>query len=125
MRRLPGVPCPSRVVATDASIVWRDSLTEPREEAELHRRTAEKVGHDVATLPVGINSHGFIAENSQDALDIASTTGPGDERQRTRPSLPISALQALIGRGQIRHELLQRRHHYVVRRQHRQRASSA
>ncbi|MDB5540947.1 MAG: putative oxidoreductase, family [Devosia sp.] len=38
---------------------------------ELYRRTAEKVGHDVHKLKVGISSHGFIAENSQDALDIA------------------------------------------------------
>jgi alkanesulfonate monooxygenase SsuD/methylene tetrahydromethanopterin reductase-like flavin-dependent oxidoreductase (luciferase family) len=38
---------------------------------ELYRRTAEKVGHDVTTLPIGISSHGFIAENSQDARDIA------------------------------------------------------
>jgi len=38
---------------------------------ELYRRTAEKTGHDIKTLPVGISSHGFIAENSQDALDIA------------------------------------------------------
>jgi probable LLM family oxidoreductase len=38
---------------------------------ELYRRTAEKVGHDVTKLPIGISSHGFIAENSQDALDIA------------------------------------------------------
>src|SRR5688500_8480310 len=37
---------------------------------ELYRRTAEKTGHDIKTLPVGISSHGFIAENSQDALDI-------------------------------------------------------
>jgi probable LLM family oxidoreductase len=38
---------------------------------ELYRGTAEKVGHDVKTLPIGIGSHGFIADNSQDALDIA------------------------------------------------------
>jgi probable LLM family oxidoreductase len=38
---------------------------------ELYRRTAEKVGHDVSKLPIGISSHGFIAENSQDALDTA------------------------------------------------------
>jgi len=38
---------------------------------ELYRRTADKVGHDATKLPIGISSHGFIAENSQDALDIA------------------------------------------------------
>jgi probable LLM family oxidoreductase len=38
---------------------------------ELYRRTAEKSGHDPNTLPLGISSHGFIAENSQDARDIS------------------------------------------------------
>ena len=38
---------------------------------ELYRRTAEKVGHDWKALPLGISSHGFIAENSQEARDIA------------------------------------------------------
>jgi probable LLM family oxidoreductase len=37
----------------------------------FYRETAEKVGRDPKTLPVGISSHGFIAANSQDALDIA------------------------------------------------------
>jgi len=42
VRRLPGVP---RAAATAAAATggegWRDSLTQPREEPELHRRTAE------------------------------------------------------------------------------------
>jgi len=39
---------------------------------ELYRATAEKAGHaDWQMLPVGISSHGFVAENSQDAGDIA------------------------------------------------------
>jgi len=39
---------------------------------ELYRDTAEKAGHaNWQSLPVGISSHGFIAENSQDASDIA------------------------------------------------------
>ena len=33
--------------------------------------TAEKVGRDPKSLPVGISSHGFIASDSQDARDIA------------------------------------------------------
>jgi probable LLM family oxidoreductase len=37
----------------------------------LYRDTAEKMKHDLATMPVGISSHGFIAETSQDALDTA------------------------------------------------------
>jgi probable LLM family oxidoreductase len=38
---------------------------------QLYRDTAGKVGHDAGRLPVGISSHGFIAETSQEALDIA------------------------------------------------------
>lgn len=37
----------------------------------LYRETAQKVDRDPKSLPVGISSHGFIAENSQDALDTA------------------------------------------------------
>lgn len=38
---------------------------------QLYRATAEKMNHDLSKLPVGISSHGFIAEDSQDALDTA------------------------------------------------------
>jgi probable LLM family oxidoreductase len=38
---------------------------------QLFRDTATKMKHDVTKLPVGISSHGFIAETSQEALDIA------------------------------------------------------
>ena len=38
---------------------------------ELYRRTADKVGHPASQQLVGISSHGFIADNSQDARDIA------------------------------------------------------
>ncbi len=38
---------------------------------ELYREFEEKGGHTKGALPVGISSHGFIAENSQDASDIA------------------------------------------------------
>ena len=37
--------------------------------ADLHRRGATEAGHE--KLPLSINSHGFIADNSQDALDTA------------------------------------------------------
>lgn len=37
----------------------------------LYRDTAAKMNHDVAGLPVGISSHGFIADTSQEAMDIA------------------------------------------------------
>lgn len=38
---------------------------------ELYHRAGKEAGHDPASLRVGINSHGFLAENSQDAADIA------------------------------------------------------
>lgn len=38
---------------------------------QFYRETAEKVGRDPKALPVGISSHGFIADDSQDARDIA------------------------------------------------------
>lgn len=38
---------------------------------ELYRATATQAGHDAARLPVGISSHGFIADTSQEALDIS------------------------------------------------------
>ncbi len=38
---------------------------------ELYRRAAEQAGHDPATLPVSINSHGFLAETGDEASEIA------------------------------------------------------
>jgi probable LLM family oxidoreductase len=38
---------------------------------QLYRDTAAKMNHDVRRMPVGISSHGFIAETTQDAMDIA------------------------------------------------------
>jgi probable LLM family oxidoreductase len=38
---------------------------------QLYRETAEKMGHDLDKLPIGVSSHGFIAEDSKDAMDIA------------------------------------------------------
>ncbi|HWL69718.1 MAG TPA: LLM class flavin-dependent oxidoreductase [Geminicoccus sp.] len=37
----------------------------------LYREAARRAGHDPAGLAVGINSHGFIADDSQDAADTA------------------------------------------------------
>lgn len=37
--------------------------------AELHRKAAEKAGH--GHVPLSINSHGFIADNSQEAIEEA------------------------------------------------------
>lgn len=38
---------------------------------ELYRAAGAEAGHDPATLKVGINSHGYIAEDSQQAADEA------------------------------------------------------
>jgi probable LLM family oxidoreductase len=38
---------------------------------DLYRRAAAEAGHDPAALPVSINSHGLIAETSQQARDLA------------------------------------------------------
>ena len=38
---------------------------------DLYRDTARRAGHDVNTLPVSINSHGLIADTSQQAADQA------------------------------------------------------
>jgi probable LLM family oxidoreductase len=38
---------------------------------ELYRESARRAGRDPATLPVGINSHGFIADSSRQAADDA------------------------------------------------------
>jgi probable LLM family oxidoreductase len=35
----------------------------------LYRETARRAGHDLGTLPISINSHGYIAETSQRAAD--------------------------------------------------------
>ncbi|MCO6450392.1 MAG: LLM class flavin-dependent oxidoreductase [Caldilineales bacterium] len=37
---------------------------------ELYRDSARLAGHDPALLPVSINSHGFIADDSQEAADV-------------------------------------------------------
>ncbi|MBL0169729.1 MAG: LLM class flavin-dependent oxidoreductase [Gemmatimonadaceae bacterium] len=38
---------------------------------QLYRDAARRAGHDPATMPVSINSHGFIADTPQRAADIA------------------------------------------------------
>jgi alkanesulfonate monooxygenase SsuD/methylene tetrahydromethanopterin reductase-like flavin-dependent oxidoreductase (luciferase family) len=39
--------------------------------AELHREAARRAGYDPGSIPISINSHGFIAETSQAAADAA------------------------------------------------------
>ncbi|HSJ65204.1 MAG TPA: LLM class flavin-dependent oxidoreductase [Gemmatimonadaceae bacterium] len=38
---------------------------------ELYRESARRAGHDPATLQIGINSHGFIADDSASAAELA------------------------------------------------------
>ena len=38
---------------------------------QLYREAARRAGHDPASLPVGINSHGYLAEDSRRAADEA------------------------------------------------------
>lgn len=37
--------------------------------AELYREAARRAGHDPAALPLSINSHGFVADSAQEAVD--------------------------------------------------------
>lgn len=39
--------------------------------AQLYRHAAQEAGHDPATLPLSINSHGFIADTRREAIDTA------------------------------------------------------
>ena len=39
--------------------------------AELYRESGRRAGHDPARLKFSINSHGFLADTSQEALDLA------------------------------------------------------
>jgi probable LLM family oxidoreductase len=39
--------------------------------AELHREAARRAGHDPARIPLSINSHGFIADRSERASELA------------------------------------------------------
>lgn len=39
--------------------------------AELYRESARRAGHDQSKLELSINSHGLIAESSQEAADVA------------------------------------------------------
>ena len=39
--------------------------------ADLYRESARRAGHDPSQLQLSINSHGLIADNSQDAADVA------------------------------------------------------
>lgn len=38
---------------------------------DLYREAAQRTGHDPSTLPVSINSHGFLADDGDEAADLA------------------------------------------------------
>src|SRR5690606_38296796 len=42
---------------------------------QLYREAAAEAGHDPAALPVCINSHGFVADTRQQAIDISFPAG--------------------------------------------------
>ena len=91
---------------------------------ELYRETAGRAGHDAATLPVSINSHGFIADTSQRAaadafppyLDVMGRIGrergwPPPTRARfdaeraPRGALLVGDAQEVIDKILFEHEL--------------------
>lgn len=39
--------------------------------ADLYREAARRAGHDPTTLPISINSHGFLADDAEEAAEIA------------------------------------------------------
>jgi probable LLM family oxidoreductase len=65
---------------------------------ELYRETARRAGHDPAKLPVSINSHGYVADSSQQAADEAfgptAVTMNRIGRERGWPPLTRAAFDA-------------------------------
>jgi probable LLM family oxidoreductase len=65
---------------------------------ELYRDAGRRAGHDAATLKVGINSHGYVADSSQQAADEAfpptKTTMDRIGRERGWPPLTRAAFDA-------------------------------
>ena len=91
---------------------------------ELYRESARRAGHDPASLQVGINSHGFIADTSAEAADeawppYADTMGrigrergwPPPTRERfeaersPRGALLVGSPQEVIDKILFEHEL--------------------
>ena len=100
---------------------------EPRRFApliELYRESARAAGHDLAKLPVAINSHGFIADNTDDAVETfyppyaevmstigrergwsAMTRGQFEALRSPTGSLLIGSPQDVIDKMLYEHEL--------------------
>jgi probable LLM family oxidoreductase len=67
---------------------------------ELYRRAAQEAGHDAAHLPVGINTHGYVADTSQRAADefFPSYAAQMTRLGRERGWPPITRAQLDAGR---------------------------
>ncbi len=91
---------------------------------DLYREAARRAGHDPASLPVGINSHGFIADDSKAAADIAfppyfdafsrigrergwapPTRGRFDEDRSPKGSMFVGSPSEIIDKILYEHEL--------------------
>ena len=68
--------------------------------AQLYRQTAAQAGHDPAQLPLSINSHGFIADDTQAAVDTyyPSATVVMNKIGRERGWAPATRQQLEAGR---------------------------
>ena len=68
---------------------------------QLYRDSAKRAGHDPATLPVGINSHAYIADDSRQAMDefFPSYAETMTRIGRERGWPPATREQAEVGRG--------------------------
>ncbi len=68
--------------------------------AQIHRAAAAQAGHDPATIPISINSHGFIADTEQQAVDdyYPSATIIMNRIGRERGWSPINQQQLAGGR---------------------------
>lgn len=91
---------------------------------ELYRSSALRAGHDPATLPVSINSHGFIGDTSEQAADDAyppyavtmgrigrergwppPTRGRFDADRGRRGSMLVGSVEEVIDKMLLEHEL--------------------
>ena len=68
--------------------------------AQLYRQSARQAGHDPAQLPLSINSHGFIADDAQAAVDdyYPSATVVMNKIGRERGWAPATRQQLEAGR---------------------------
>ena len=91
---------------------------------DLYRDVATRAGHDAASLPISINSHGFLAEEARDAAETAfppfaetmtrigrergwppATRRQFDAESTLRGALFVGAPQQIIDKILFQHEL--------------------